>query len=255
LTGREGEEKQPEGEEEPTAGEPEPAGAEKGPAAEASRPLGEGPEGGRDGEGDRGAAPVGGPSVWQVAGGPALETPSPLSRLVIPRMSRRTLMRIGFWTGLGVTIVGGAGVGLDLIYPRRIVGFGSEVSPGNVSDFPPGSKTHFLEGRFWLVHLTEEQGGPGILALWQKCPHLGCTVPWLDNFVFTDPRAGQTKQGWFRCPCHGSTYTDAGVRVYGPAPRSMDTMKVDIGDDGRIIVNTGDIADGGEDNASRAVKV
>jgi cytochrome b6-f complex iron-sulfur subunit len=139
--------------------------------------------------------------------------------------------------------------------PGGIAGFGSTVSPGNVSDFPPGSKTHFLEGRFWLVNLTEEQGGPGILALWQKCPHLGCTVPWRADFVFADPETHQSRKGWFRCPCHGSTYTDAGVRVYGPAPRSMDSMKVDIGNDGRIIVDTGDITKGSNDNPSRAVKV
>ena len=255
MAEQEREAKQPEGEEESGAGTADEAGAEKPASAGTSQEHAEAEEAGRDGDATKEAVPVGGPIVWQVAGGPALVAPSPMSRLVIPRMSRRTLMRIGFWTGLGVTIVGGAGVGLDLVYPRGIAGFGSTVSPGNVSDFAPGSKTHFLEGRFWLVNLTEEQGGPGILALWQKCPHLGCTVPWRADFVFADPETHQSRKGWFRCPCHGSTYTDAGVRVYGPAPRSMDTMKVDIKEDGRIIVNTGDITKGSNDNPSRAVKV
>lgn len=255
MVEQEGEEKRAAGEEESGAARADDAGLEKSAPAETPGEQAEAEQAGRDGDAAKGAVPVAGPIVWQMAGGTGLVAPSAAGRLLVPRMSRRTLMRIGFWTGLGVTVVGGAGVGLDLIYPRGITGFGSAVSPGNVSDFPPGSKTQFLEGRFWLVHLTGEQGGPGILALWQKCPHLGCTVPWREEFVFNDPQTRQAKRGWFRCPCHGSTYTDAGVLVFGPAPRSMDTMKVDIGDDGRIIVDTGDITDGGEDNASRAVKV
>ncbi len=106
--------------------------------------------------------------------------------------------------------------------------------------YPPGSKTPIAEGKFWLVNLTEEQGGPGFLALWWKCPHLGCTVPWRESFVFPDPATGQDKRGWFRCPCHGSTYNDAGVRVFGPAPRSMDHMDLTIDPSSkRISVNTG----------------
>jgi cytochrome b6-f complex iron-sulfur subunit len=254
MAEQESEAKQP-GAEDENAGTPDNAAPVEPAPAEASLEKAEATEATRDGESTKEAVPVGGPIVWQMAGGPTLTAESPLSRLALPRLSRRTLMRIGFWTGLGIALTGAGGVGLDLVYPRGIAGFGSTVTPGVVSDFPPGSKTHFLEGRFWLVNLTEEQGGPGILALWQKCPHLGCTVPWEENFVFADPRTGETKKGWFRCPCHGSTYTDAGVRVYGPAPRSMDTMKVDINEDGRIIVDTGTILKGSNDNASHAVKV
>lgn len=171
-----------------------------------------------------------------------------------PAVSRRGILRIGFWTAMGVFLAGTIGAGLNLIYPRKVTGFGGKVSAGPIEKFPPGSKTQVTEGRFWLVHLTQEQGGPGLLALWWKCPHLGCTVPWRENFTFTDPNTGQTKAGWFRCPCHGSTYTDAGVRVFGPAPRSMDTMALTI-ENGRVTVDTGKITPGSPDNPSRAVKV
>lgn len=176
-------------------------------------------------------------------------------RLAAPRLNRRSMLRLGFWTGLIATAVGSLGAGLDLIYPRKITGFGGVISVGAVTDFPPGSKTEVTEGRLWLVHLTAEQGGPGLLALWWKCPHLGCTVPWKSNFTFKDPRTGQDKTGWFRCPCHGSTYDDAGIRVFGPAPRSMDTMKLTVDENGRISVDTGNITPGAEDNPSRAVPV
>jgi cytochrome b6-f complex iron-sulfur subunit len=82
---------------------------------------------------------------------------------------------------------------------------------------------------------------------------LGCTVPWRENFVWPDPTSGAPNQGWFRCPCHGSTYTDAGIRVYGPAPRPLDTMELTVAG-GNVIVDTGKITKGGPDNAERAVR-
>ena len=185
----------------------------------------------------------------QAAGGAVIA----LERVQTKEISRRGLLRITFWTGFGAGLLAFAGSMVDFLYPRGITGFGSVVAAGAVEEFPPGTKTEVSEGKFWLVNLTEEQGGPGFLALWWKCPHLGCTVPWRDNFSFVDPATGASKQGWFRCPCHGSTYNDAGVRVFGPAPRSMDHMEITIAD-GRISVNTGSITKGTEDNASFAVQ-
>jgi cytochrome b6-f complex iron-sulfur subunit len=115
------------------------------------------------------------------------------------------------------------------------------------------------EGKFWMSHVEGSQGDVlnvggtgGILALWWKCPHLGCTVPWRSDFsgsIVGFP--GIT--GWFRCPCHGSTYSRAGVRVFGTAPRSMDTMAVSVNSDGSVNVNTGAITSGTIENPLRAV--
>lgn len=122
------------------------------------------------------------------------------------------------------------------------------------SRLPARLEDDCARGQFWLVNLTAEQGGPGFLALWQKCPHLGCIVPYEASYTRVDPDTGVRKQGWFRCPCHQSTYNDAGVRVYGPAPRSMDRMALRITADGFVEVDTGDIGRGAEDNASFAVR-
>ena len=43
------------------------------------------------------------------------------------------------------------------------------------------------------------------------------------------------------------------MRVFGPAPRSMDSMAVEIDDNGNITVQTGDITSGAPDNPLRAV--
>ena len=56
----------------------------------------------------------------------------------------------------------------------------------------------------------------GIVALYQKCVHLGCRVPWC-----------QTSQ-WFECPCHGSKYSRVGEKKGGPAPRGLDHFVVTI---------------------------
>jgi cytochrome b6-f complex iron-sulfur subunit len=56
----------------------------------------------------------------------------------------------------------------------------------------------------------------GIIALYQKCVHLGCKVPWCP-----------TSQ-WFECPCHGSKYNRVGEKQGGPAPRGLDHFVLSI---------------------------
>jgi cytochrome b6-f complex iron-sulfur subunit len=66
----------------------------------------------------------------------------------------------------------------------------------------------------------------GYVALYQKCVHLGCRVPWC-----------QTSQ-WFECPCHGSQYNRVGEKKGGPAPRGLDRFALSISSDGVMSVNT-----------------
>jgi cytochrome b6-f complex iron-sulfur subunit len=99
--------------------------------------------------------------------------------------------------------------------------FGSLVVAGQVAEFQPGTVSHIQKGRFYISRL--EDGG--FLALWQRCTHLGCTVPWIDS---TDR---------FNCPCHSSIFTTTGEIVSGPAPRPLDLFPVEIIDD-ILIVDT-----------------
>lgn len=179
---------------------------------------------------------------------------SPVDREV----SRRNFIRASFWGGLGLTLLGSVGLLLDFLYPRNVRGFGGPVPAGNVSNYPKGgAPVQNQEGQFWLANLDPAEsraggtaGADGLLALWRKCPHLGCTVPWLGTFSYEGDGGG-----WYRCPCHASTYTKTGIRVFGPAPRSMDTMAIEIDDAGNITVQTGQITPGGPDNPQRAVPV
>ena len=178
--------------------------------------------------------------------------------------SRRGLLRGAFWAGAGVTAAGFMLGFVNFFWPRRVIGFGGVVRvPAAVVPAPGDDPRRIIEGKFYLVNLRPGEGVPpefssyaapsqtgGLLALYQKCPHLGCTVPWRADFAAKET-AGV--KGWFRCPCHASTYSKAGVRVAGPAPRSMDTMPVRRLSDGSLEVDTSAVLPGGTDNANRAV--
>lgn len=180
--------------------------------------------------------------------------PAPL----LPKVSRRGVVITSFWVGMGALLAGIGATIVNMVWPRAVTGFGSEVFVGTVDQLLPGQKIKNVEAKAWLVRLDEEQarrnGGTAgaILALYQKCPHLGCTVPFRPEYSREDPRNNETYSGWFLCPCHGSTYSDAGVRVFGPAPRSMDTFALTI-NNGNMTVDTGAITQGTLDNASRGI--
>ena len=204
--------------------------------------------------------PAAGEEAAVAAPGAAPQTvDTPIAKPVPKRsvLSRRVFILGGFWSGLMLAFVGILGSPLDFVWPRNLRGFGgpAPVTRGRIPA-PGDDPQRIVEGRFWLVNLEpgttpngEETPG-GLLALWQKCPHLGCTVPWNPGFDFGG------RKGWFRCPCHNSTYTrEGGVLVFGPAPRSMDVFPIEVQDDGNIIVQTGQQfqGTGGEDNPSKTV--
>lgn len=113
-----------------------------------------------------------------------------------------------------------------MLWPIKLTGFGAKVAAPvkadqiNVGDAPVVVR----EGKFYLTRVQE-----GLMALYWKCPHLGCTVPW---------NSGASS---FLCPCHGSTYNLTGQNIAGPAPRPMDMMAIEVKPDGEIIVDTGKI--------------
>jgi cytochrome b6-f complex iron-sulfur subunit len=160
---------------------------------------------------------------------------------------------------MGAMLLGIVSTILTILYPRGITGFGSKIFVGTVDALDPGKKIHNLDAKTWLVRFDAEQArrNPGaeegaVLAIYHKCVHLGCTVPYRPDFSREDPRNNETYAGWFLCPCHGSTYSDAGVRVFGPAPRSLDTFPLTIAG-GKMTVDTGKVITGTTENAARAV--
>lgn len=142
-------------------------------------------------------------------------------------IQRRTVFR---WAGWGtlMLLLGQWSAGfVSFFWPKKVGAFGGEISAGAVSDLKLGDVRVFQEGKFYLSRVPE-----GVLALWWKCPHLGCTVPWKPN----DPTMDQiAPQGRFNCPCHGSIYNRYGQILQGPAPRPMDLFPTEVRD-GKIFV-------------------
>jgi len=176
------------------------------------------------------------------------------------KLARRSFLRVSAFAGLALFVGSQIAGFLAFFNLRKPTGFGGVVNvAANRVPAPSADPVRISEGKFWLVNLNGPEGDVlgaggtgGLLALYWKCPHLGCSVPW--NPAFNGATVNFPGViGWFRCPCHGSTYSRAGVRVFGPAPRPMDTMALTVNADGSINVNTGAITSGDADNPLRAV--
>ena len=129
------------------------------------------------------------------------------------------------WGASILALLGQMGVGLkQFMTPILEEGaFVTKVKVGRVNEFEVGSVNYFRESRFYLIRFEK-----GFLAMYRKCPHLGCVVPW-------DEKAGN-----FNCPCHSSLFEKTGTVQSGPAPRPMDLFAVEIKGD-EIFVDTGQI--------------
>ena len=173
------------------------------------------------------AEPLGSASTWTDALRQRSGHPIPSPDDVAPpasgpsEVSRRAFIRLSFWGGLGISLLGAAGTAVDFLYPRNVRGFGGPVPVGFAADYVAGAAPVLMrEAQAWLVNLDPSEdrlggagGGAGLLALWQKCPHLGCAVPWNPTFSYEGDGGG-----WFRCPCHRSTYTKAASACTAPRP-------------------------------------
>lgn len=156
-----------------------------------------------------------------------------------------TLMSAGLG-GFGAAVLG-------FLWKGAEGGFGSKINAGKVDDIVAGIRSNngFLylpEARAWVTEYPKESlakaeaiyasqapvfagMSSGIVALYQKCPHLGCRVP-----------TCATSQ-WFECPCHGSQFNRVGEKKGGPAPRGMDRFAVSI-NNGSVVIDTGAVFGG-----------
>jgi cytochrome b6-f complex iron-sulfur subunit len=138
-------------------------------------------------------------------------------------ISRRDFGKLAIGALGGLVAIEAAIVGFGYAAPRVGEGqFGSVITCGQVTEFPNGSVTPFNEGRFYLVRLQDG----GFLALYRKCTHLGCAVPW------------DAAKSMFVCPCHASEFDDTGALKNPPAPRPLDLFKISI-EGGAVKVDTG----------------
>jgi len=133
----------------------------------------------------------------------------------------------------------GIGVEHRVGTPRDIIGISPEWATGRPWEFRPAKAFLVNVPAAKVMAMGEhlEVATPAaaeILALWRKCPHLGCMIP----------MACEARDR-FQCLCHQSTYNIIGEKLQlGPAPRGMDRFPVRIDDDGVVIVDTRELIKG-----------
>jgi cytochrome b6-f complex iron-sulfur subunit len=166
-------------------------------------------------------------------------------------VTRRQFMNRGITAFFGLGVGGFSLAAISFLWPSRSGGFGSKVNVGKVDEIVSQITSkrepfYVPEARTWLVTYPKEAVAKaedvytgavlegmknGFAALYQKCVHLGCRVPWC---------AGSQ---WFECPCHGSQYNRVGEQKGGPAPRGLDRFGVSLSGDS-VVVDTQEVVQG-----------
>jgi cytochrome b6-f complex iron-sulfur subunit len=164
-------------------------------------------------------------------------------------VARRQFLNRGIllFTGLGVGAFGAACLGF--LWPTGTGGFGGKVGAGTsisdiIADIEAKAAPFYIpEARAYIAQypkadlpkakkvysaVTYAGMEQGLVALYQRCVHLGCRVPWCPS------------SQWFECPCHGSKYNRVGEKKAGPAPRGLDRFAIIVSGDS-LTINTGDI--------------
>jgi cytochrome b6-f complex iron-sulfur subunit len=162
-------------------------------------------------------------------------------------VTRRQFLNRGIVTLTGLSLAGfGAASMVGFLWPPPSTGFGAKIKAGKTTDIAASIATnkepfYVAEARTYLSAYPPSEAPKaekiyaatlipgmeaGFVALYQRCVHLGCRVPWCKS------------SQWFECPCHGSKYNRVGEKKGGPAPRGLDRFPIDVGG-GTITINTG----------------
>jgi cytochrome b6-f complex iron-sulfur subunit len=184
------------------------------------------------------------------------DTPRGRLRSRVETTRRQFLLLVGTVGAVGATLFGGIEL-LKFMFPAATL------------ESPPEFKTAFsvtdLTGNGTLkVNVLSETANrvtvvldsTGIYAVYLVCTHLGCTPNYVSDVTSgtgvddkstavgqhytAEGSASTTRNGW-ACPCHGSRYYIDSTNFYGPAPRPMDWVDIQLAPDKRFVVNRGAI--------------
>jgi cytochrome b6-f complex iron-sulfur subunit len=182
----------------------------------------------------------------------------------VGEMSRRTFMRRVLGVGIGILTLEFLAGTTNFLWPNIRTGLGGQLTVGAAADiitnepaWATGLPYAYQQAKAFLVNvpaaksLVENPDSPesvpdpgtnvgpdvplvdaSVIALYRKCPHLGCQIPQLCN-----------QSQWFECLCHGSKYTVLGEKRDGPAPRGMDRFNVLVVE-GAYVIDTSEIVAG-----------
>lgn len=173
-------------------------------------------------------------------------------------LSRRRFARAAFVGALGALATAAGATTVAMLYPRRGNSRVEVLVPRDRVPAPGGPPLFVAAGRLFLVNLARGEGfeppvsggaSRGLLAVSARCTHLNCTVRWRPDY-----QLGMREDSQFLvCACHAGIFTRAGVRVFAPPPRSLDTFAVRVTALGDVVVDTRAVRVGDMRNPQRAV--
>ena len=147
--------------------------------------------------------------------------------------TRRQLLRRGWQLGGALLGVAAGWTTYESLRPLAGTAAGATINLGSPANYKAETATYIVSGRLFVANT-----GSRIFAISQKCPHLGCRVPFCES------------SGRFECPCHGSKYDIGGEWVEGPAPRGMDRYVLTLSG-GSLMADTSKLLTGPERGAKR----
>ncbi|HYL50858.1 MAG TPA: ubiquinol-cytochrome c reductase iron-sulfur subunit [Acidimicrobiia bacterium] len=163
-------------------------------------------------------------------------------------VTRRQFFNRAILIAVGFSVAGFLPAMLAFLWPFRATGFGGKVKvdkslPDIISYVQTNRKPYYVPlARTYLVTypksalpaakkvynpIVYDDMSKGIVALYQRCVHLGCRVPFCES------------SQWFECPCHGSKYNKVGEKKAGPAPRGLDRWPAVIDGDSVTVDTSG----------------
>jgi len=169
-------------------------------------------------------------------------------------MSRRSFLAITGWVGFSVASAIALYQSLKFIYPNATYEDPLAFKADPPTTYAVGSPTVLIDKRVVINHDPN-----GFYAISLICTHLGCTPRYFQDVtsdlvdagtsISKDPDTGQlaTKANpalpGFKCPCHGSRYFRDAINFFGPAPRPMDRVHLEVAPDGKLLIDRSVIVD------------
>jgi cytochrome b6-f complex iron-sulfur subunit len=170
------------------------------------------------------------------------------------QISRRSFFALAGWLGFTGASLIALYQSVKFLYPNATY----EDPPAFKADAPTayavGSTTVIIDKR---VVINRDPNGFYAISL--ICTHLGCTPRYFQDVtsdlvdagttISQDPDTGQQASKanpalpGFKCPCHGSRYFRDAVNFFGPAPRPMDRVHVEVSRDGKLFIDRSVIVD------------
>jgi cytochrome b6-f complex iron-sulfur subunit len=184
------------------------------------------------------------------------DTPRGRMRSRVETTRRQFLLLVGSVGALGATLFGGIEL-LKFMFPAATLESPPQFKTGfTVSDLTGGGTLKINVISDTANRVTVVLDSTGIYAVYLVCTHLGCTPNYVSDVTSgtgvadssetvarhytAEGGAISTRNGW-ACPCHGSRYYIDSTNFYGPAPRPMDWVDIQVTPDQHFVVNRASI--------------